>query len=60
MKEKLLNYLKNPKREASIMPKQFFLRFTIKKRLDINSSLLEKGVDEYLKYFDVKSRFELE
>jgi len=60
IKKRVLSYLKNPKREASIMPKQFFLKFTIKEKLDINDTLLNSGIDKYLRYFDVRDRFGLE
>ena len=60
IKKRVLSYLKNPKRETSIMPKQFFLKFTIKKKLDINDTLLNSGIDKYLRYFDVRDRFGLE
>ena len=56
MRKKILEYLTNPKQESSIMPKQFFLKFPMKKILDINETQLKKGVDEYLKYFDIKRR----
>ncbi len=60
MKTRVLSYLKKPQREASIMPKQFFLKFVMKERLDINDTLLEEGIDEYLRYFDVSGKLELE
>jgi len=56
IKEKMLEYLKNPKEDNSIMPKQFFLKFPMKKVLDINGTILEEGVDAYLKYFDIEKR----
>jgi len=60
IKEKIYKYMKNPKKEYSIMPKQFFLKFTMKEKIDINDNSLNEGIDEYLKYFDVKNRFSLE
>jgi len=56
MREKILEYLKNPKQELSIMPKQFFLKFPMKETLDMNKSILEEGVNAYLRYFDIKKR----
>ena len=47
-------YLKNPKKETSIMPKQFFLKFPEKKALDLNESTLKESIEAYLNYFDVK------
>ena len=60
IKKRVLSYLKNPKKETSIMPKQFFLKFTIKEKLDINDTLLNSGIDKYLRYFDVRDKFGLE
>jgi hypothetical protein len=57
IKDRILNYLKNPKKENSIMPKQFFLKFPMKRRLDLNSSHL---VDEYMKFFNIKNRLKRE
>ena len=56
IKSKLLNYLSDPKREKSIMPKQFFLKFPEKIALEINSTILEKSINEYLNFFDVEKR----
>ncbi len=53
IKKSLLNYLKNPKKENSIMPQQFFLKFPQKKALDLNETILEESVEDYLDYFDV-------
>jgi hypothetical protein len=53
IREKIFRYLKNPKKENSIMPSQFFLKFPMKKRMDINNTHL---IDEYLKLFDIKSK----
>jgi len=41
------------------MPKQFFLKFPEKKSLDLNSSLLEKSIDDYLEHFDLKKQLKL-
>jgi len=38
------------------MPKQFFLKFPMKETLDMNKSILEEGVNAYLRYFDIKKR----
>jgi hypothetical protein len=56
IKSQLLNYLKNPKRKKSIMPKQFFLKFPEKEALDLNESVLEKSIEAYLEYFDIKNK----
>ena len=59
IKERLLMYLKAPSKETSIMPKQFFLKFPEKKALDLNETVLEKSIDAYLDYFDVKKKLSL-
>ena len=54
---KMYHYLKNPKKENSIMPRQFFLKFPMKRKVDINSTQL---IDEYMDFFDIKARLILE
>jgi len=54
-----MSYLKNPKKETSIMPKQFFLKFPMKEALDLNETVLEESVEAYLDYFDVRKRLML-
>lgn len=53
-------YLKNPKKENSIMPQQFFLKFPEKEALDLNETVLEESVGAYLDFFDVKEKLELQ
>ena len=59
MKESLLSYLKNPKKENSIMPQQFFLKFPQKEALDLNDTVLEESVRAYLDFFDVRKKLKL-
>ena len=59
MKKSLLSYLKNPKKENSIMPQQFFLKFPEKEALDLNETVLEESVGAYLDFFDVRDRLEI-
>lgn len=59
IKKALLIYLKTPKKENSIMPKQFFLKFTEKKSSDLNRTELSRDIDAYLDYFDVKEKLVL-
>jgi hypothetical protein len=59
IKDKLMSYLKNPKKETSIMPKQFFLKFPMKEALDLNETVLEESVEAYLDYFDIRKRLQL-
>ena len=60
MKASLFSYLKNPKKENSIMPQQFFLKFPQKEPLDLNDTVLKESIEAYLDYFDVKNSLELE
>ena len=55
----IFEYLKNPKKENSVMPKQFFLKFPAKKRLDMNDSLLIEAIDCYLDHLDIKKKLVL-
>ncbi len=41
------------------MPKQFFLKFPQKEALDLNETVLEKSIDAYLDYFDIKKKLRL-
>jgi hypothetical protein len=56
IQKKIFEYLKNPKEKNSIMPKQFFLKFPMKKRVDLNNTILKKEIDRYMDAFDVKKR----
>jgi hypothetical protein len=57
IREKMYRYLKNPKKENSIMPRQFFLKFPMKRKVEINGTKL---IDEYMDFFDIKARLVLE
>jgi hypothetical protein len=59
MQKRILAYLKNPAPSNSIMPKQFFLKFPMKKRLDINGSILERDIKGYLDYFNIKNKLKV-
>jgi len=59
VKEEIFKYLKNPKQELSIMPKQFFFKFPMKEALDIDNGVLKEAVNEYLEHFDIKKRLVL-
>jgi hypothetical protein len=59
IKSKLIQYLKNPTTETSIMPKQFFLKFPQKRVLDLKEEILKQSIDEYLDYFDIRGKLEL-
>ena len=57
--EKLFNYLQTPKKEISIMPKQFFLKFPEKRVSDLNETILKESIRQYLEYFNVKNKLDL-
>jgi hypothetical protein len=59
IKQTLLDYLKNPKKENSIMPTPFFLKFSQKKAMDLNETELNKNIDEFLDYFDIRKKLVL-
>jgi len=59
IEKKIMDYLKNPKRENSIMPKQFFLKFPEKVALDLNKTVLEESINAYMEFFDVKKELTL-
>jgi len=59
MQKRILAYLKKPTPSNSIMPKQFFLKFPMKKRLDINGSILERDIKGYLDYFNIKNKLKV-
>jgi len=47
VKVALIDYLKNPTKEKSVMPEPFILRFGIKKPSDLNGSELSNAIDDY-------------
>jgi hypothetical protein len=59
MKEMMMKYLKNPKTEHSIMPSPFFLKFPMKVALPLEDEILEKNIDAFLEYYDVKKKLVL-
>ena len=54
IEEAIFHYLKNPKKEKSIMPPQFFLKFPMKKKVELDDILLKHNIRAYLKKFDLK------
>lgn len=54
MKVAIKKYLKNPKKEDSIMPPPFFLKFPMKEALHLEEEHLEKNIDAFLQRYDVK------
>jgi len=56
----MFKYLKNPKKENSVLPPQFFLKFSIKKPTSIDDETLKKDIESFIEKFDVKRRLILE
>ncbi len=54
IREAILRYLKNPQIKYTIMPSQFFLKFPMKKAINIEDKKLKILVNKYLDKFDVK------
>ncbi len=54
IKEAIFHYLKEPRKEHSIMPKPFFLKFPMKKRVKLDDETLKDNISAYLKKFDIK------
>ncbi|WP_309499322.1 hypothetical protein [Sulfurovum sp.] len=59
MEKAIENYLKNPKKENSIMPPPFFLKFPMKEALVLDDENLEKNIRAFLDMFDVKKKLVL-
>ena len=56
MKEAIFSYLKNPKPKNSIMPKEFFLKFSPKNITKIEDDKLLNLIDDFLKKYDIRKR----
>jgi hypothetical protein len=59
IKEAMVAYLRNPQKEYSIMPPQFFLKFPMKENLNFEDERLIKDVELYLDAFDIKKKLTL-
>jgi len=60
MEEAMFTYMKDPKKENSIMPAPFFLKFPMKEKISLDDSSLRKHIQAYLEEFDVKKKLMLE
>jgi len=60
IEEAILHYLKNPDQHSSIMPPQFFLKFPMKKVLNIQNIDLAQHIRAYMQRFDIKKNMILE
>jgi aldehyde:ferredoxin oxidoreductase len=55
----MLEYLKKPSMEKTIMPKQFFMKFSQKEPSNLDEKELLKAIEEYLEFYDIKKRLEV-
>jgi cytochrome c551/c552 len=56
----MFSYLKDPQKSHSIMPPQFFLKFPMKPRMDIDDVTLRSEIRRYIQKFDLKKRLILD
>jgi len=59
MEEAMFIYMKDPKKEHSIMPAPFFLKFPMKEKIDLDDDTLHKHIKSYLELFDIKKKLML-
>ena len=60
IKKAMLSYIKNPKKENSIMPKPFFLKFPMKDKIILDDSTLHRYIQLYIEMFDIRKKLILE
>ncbi len=60
MEEAMFTYLRHPDKENSIMPPQFFLKFPMKEKLELDETVLRTNIREYLKKFNIKEHIIIE
>ena len=60
MEDAIFKYLKNPQKNRSILPTQFFRKFPLKKRVNMDDKRLIRDIKEYLDKFDVKKKLVLQ
>ncbi len=60
MEDAIFKYLKNPQKNRSILPTQFFRKFPLKGKTDLSDTDLKDDIKEYLEKFDVKRKLVLQ
>jgi len=60
IEEAMFIYMKDPKKENSIMPVPFFLKFPMKEKISLDDRTLRKYIKMYLERFDIKKKLVLE
>ncbi len=56
----MVDYLKNPTMQKSIMPPPFITKFGLKKKVVLSDAMLEKYVAEFVKKYDVGKKLIIE
>ncbi len=56
----IYRYLKNPQKEHSIMPPQFFLKFPMKEKRSMDERTLRQSIEQFIQKFDIKKKLVLE
>ncbi len=56
MKRAMVNFLKNPTKQKSMLPKGLLMGMSIKEKSNLSDKQLEDRIDEYLKIYDIKKR----
>ncbi len=56
IRQKMFSYLRSPSIKKSVMPPQFFNKFSLTGRSELDDAALHQRVDEYIDYFDVVPR----
>ena len=59
MEDAMFIYMKDPKKEHSIMPAPFFLKFPMKENIDLDDDTLRKHIKTYLELLDIKKKLML-
>lgn len=60
IKKAMMDYLKNPSSEHSVMPEQFIARFGLKEQIKLSDALLEKAIEEMIEKYKIPNIFYLE
>ena len=56
IRQKMFSYLRSPSVEKSIMPSQFFSKFPLTGRSELDDAALRQRVDDYIDYYDIDPR----
>jgi hypothetical protein len=59
IKKRIFEYLQNPNPKTSIMPPQFFLKFTMKRKSLLEESIMRERIDEFISHYDVEGRISI-